>query len=230
MKQLFSFEKPHPVDMDEKFHPFNIGNIGNVIYWWKYFEMVKNVPGDIVECGIGRGRSLTVLSSINAFLEINEGGQRKIYGYDSFEGFPEPTVEDSSFRNPKKGEWSSSPSGKYHYSADFIRMVLNEANVPDFQNVVLTKGYFCDSLPHHPNDPIAILHVDGDLYQSYIDTLTELYPKVSSGGVIVFDDYLAVEDGEDRWPGARQAVSDFFGPLAKNIQTSVRGTQYLIKP
>jgi hypothetical protein len=68
------------------------------------------------------------------------------------------------------------------------------------------------------------------LYQSYIDTLTELYPKVSSGGVIVFDDYLAVEDGEDRWPGARQAVADFFGPLAKTVQTSVRGTQYLIKP
>jgi hypothetical protein len=230
MKQLFDFETAHPHEMDEKFHPFNIGNIGNVIYWWKYFEMIQKVPGSIVECGIGRGRSLIVLSAINAFLDEAEGGQRKVFGYDSFEGFPEPSAEDESYRNPQKGEWSTSPSGKYQYSPDFMRMVLREAKIPNVDDIVLTKGYFSDTCGHHPNEPIALLHVDGDLYQSYIDTLTSLYPKVSPGGLVVFDDYLEVEQGEDRWPGARKAVQDFFGPLANQIKTSVRGTQYLVKP
>ena len=42
--------------------------------------------------------------------EKNEGGQRRIFGYDSFEGFPDPTIEDRAFRDPKKGDWSKSPN------------------------------------------------------------------------------------------------------------------------
>lgn len=229
MKQFFSLESGHSAELDEKFHQLNLGNIGNVIYWWNYFQMVSNIDGDIVECGIGRGRSLMVMSAINSLLEKHEGGQRKIFGYDSFEGFPEPSIEDDSYRKPKKGEWSTSPSGKYQYSADFIRMVLNEAKVLEGTDLVLTKGFFCDSLKNHPDRPIAILHVDGDLYQSYIDTLELLYPKVSTGGVIVFDDYLAKKENEDRWPGARKAVEDFFGKDISKIKTSIRGTPYLIK-
>lgn len=227
MKQFFSLESNHSTELDEKFHQLNLGNIGNVIYWWKYFEIVRNVEGDIVECGIGRGRSLLVLSAINSLLEKNEGGQRQVFGYDSFEGFPEPSVEDDSYRKPKKGEWSTSPSGKYQYSPDFIKMVLQEGKIEE--NVILKKGFFGDTTKDHPNKPIAILHVDGDLYQSYMDTLEHLYPKVSKGGVIVFDDFLAKKEDEDRWPGARKAVHDFFGKDAEKIKISVRGTPYLIK-
>ena len=229
MKQLFSFEGKHHADIDERFHQLNIGNIGNVIYWWKYFQIVSNVEGDIVECGIGRGRSLLVMSAINSLLEKKEGGQRSVFGYDSFEGFPEPTKEDDSFRKPKKGEWSASPSGKYQYTQDFIRKVLTEGGIANANEIILTKGFFCDTLPHHPDRPIAILHVDGDLYLSYMDTLKYLYPKVSRGGLIVFDDFLAKKEDEDRWPGARKAVEDFFGEQSKNIKVSERGTPYLIK-
>jgi len=89
-------------DIDEKYHQLNIGNINNVIYWSKFFEMVKDVKGDIVECGVARARSLIILSTLNKIYGLD----RQIYGYDSFEGFPEPTIEDVSFRNTKKGEWS----------------------------------------------------------------------------------------------------------------------------
>ncbi len=228
MKELFKLETNHSSEIDEKFHQLNIGNIGNVIYWLNYFEMVKNIPGDIVECGIGRGRSLLIISALNDILNKAEGGERKIYGYDSFEGFPEPSKEDDSYRKPKKGEWSTSPSGKYNYSEEFIKLVLTEAKTP-INNLKLTKGFFGESLVNHPNDPIAILHVDGDLYQSYIDTLEHLYPKVSKGGLIVFDDFLAKKEDEDRWPGARKAVEVFLGDKAKNIKVSARGTPYYIK-
>jgi len=228
MKQLFNLETNHNSEIDEKFHQLNIGNIGNIIYWLKYFEIVKNVPGDIVECGIGRGRSLLVISAINSILNKDEGGERNVYGYDSFEGFSEPSIEDDSYRKPKKGEWSASPSGKYEYSQEFIKLVLTEAMVP-VNNLKLTKGFFGDSLINHPNNPIAILHVDGDLYQSYIDTLQNLYPKVSKGGLIVFDDFLAQKDDNERWPGARKAVEEFFGDKIENLKISERGTPYYIK-
>jgi hypothetical protein len=229
MREFFSLESIHHSSIDEVFHQLNLGNIGNVIYWWKFFELTKDISGDIVECGIGRGRSMLVISAINALLEKHEGGQRQIYGYDSFEGFPEPTMEDDSYRKPKKGEWAHSPSGKYQYNQTFIQQVLHSGNIPNVENTILTKGFFSDSLKSHPDHPIAILHVDGDLYESYLDTLGNLYPKVSKGGVIVFDDFLAKKSDDDRWPGARKAVEEFFGDELHELKTSVRVTPYFIK-
>ncbi len=230
MKRLFDFESNHKPEIDEKFHQLNIGNIGNVIYWWKFFEIIKNISGDIVECGIGRGRSLLVISAINQLLDKNEGGERIIYAYDSFEGFPEPTDEDKSARNPKKGEWSYSPSGKYKYSEDFIKLVLTEANISFKDNQLeLKKGFFGDSLKNHPDRPIALLHVDGDLYQSYMDVLKLAYHKVVPGGLIVFDDFLSNNKESERWPGALIAVKDFLGEDYKKIIASERGTYFFIK-
>jgi hypothetical protein len=74
MKLLKQFEIDHNSEIDEKFHQLNIGNIGNVIYFWKFFKQIKDIQGDIVECGVGRGRSLIIVSALNNFLTKNEGG------------------------------------------------------------------------------------------------------------------------------------------------------------
>jgi len=220
----------HNSEIDEKFHQLNLINIANVIYWKEMFDMVKDVKGDIVECGVGRGRSLLIISAINYFLDKSEGGDRKIYGYDSFEGFPKPTSEDRSIRNPQEGEWSESPSGTYKYSEDFTELVLRKAGVLfDDYKLTLTKGFFCDTLISHPDRPIAILHVDGDLYQSYLDTLNLLYEKVNHGGIIIFDDFFVEGPGNKKFPGSRRAVKEFFGENFSLLKTSVGGTYYYIK-
>jgi O-methyltransferase len=64
------------------------------------------------------------------------------------------------------------------------------------------KGWFCDTLPNAPIETIAVLRMDGDLYQSTIDTLNNLYQKVSAGGFIIVDDYYS-------WKGCKQAVDEF---------------------
>lgn len=230
MKNLIYYEKPHLAEIDEKYHQLNIGNIGNAIYWWKFFEAAALVEGDIVECGIGRGRSLIIISSINRFLSKEEGGQRRILAYDSFDGFPEPSTQDQSLRNPKKGDWSYSPSGKYKYTLEFITEVLSEAGIEaDTNELSLYQGFFSESLPHHPDRPIAILHIDGDLYQSYKDTLENLYSKVSTGGIIVFDDFQSEYSGYERWPGSRIAVKEFLGERFFELKLSDRGTYYFVK-
>jgi O-methyltransferase len=74
-------------------------------------------------------------------------------------------------------------SGKYQYSIEFTKTVLSEAGIPlDDNPPILSKGFFCDSLKNHPKRPIALLHIDCDLYQSYKDTLDNLYELVSKGG------------------------------------------------
>ncbi len=214
----------HPKDMDEKFHQLNLENIANVIYWEKFFEMINEVPGDIVECGIGRARSLMIICAINKLYGMQS---RNVYGYDSFEGFPEPSKEDRSRRNPKKGEWSHSPSKKYKYSIKFTQYVLDLAQVSKNKNfpINLTKGYFGDTLSGHPNKPIALLHVDCDLYQSHMDVLTHLYSKMSPGGIIVFDDTIA-ELGNENFPGVERALKKFFGKDFSKLKISVGGTYY----
>lgn len=230
MKRIQLLEKPHNPAIDEMYHQLNLCNIGNVIYWKEFFDMSRRIMGDIVECGIGRGRSLSIISCLNYLLDKEEGGQRKIYGYDSFEGFPEPTKEDKSPRNPKKGEWASSPSGKYKYTKEFITDVISASGVPiNEMKIDLIKGYFSESLKTHPDRPIAILHLDGDLYQSYMDPLKLLYDKVGIGGVIIFDDFLFEKGEKEDFPGARCAVMDFFKDKYKDIKCSICGTPYLIK-
>ncbi len=232
MKFLNQFEQLHNPAIDEKFHQLHIGNIGNVIYWQSFFEMLRGVEGDIVECGVGRGRSLMVISALNHFLDESEGGQRHIYGYDSFEGFPKPTKEDASPRNVQKGEWSYSPSGKYKYSPEFLKEVLKEGGVPtDEQTLTLTKGFFGDSLPHHPQRPIAMLHIEGNLYQSNKDILENLFDRLSQGGVIVFNDFTCNKDDEVHhlFPGGRQAVKEYLKEEYHALQPSVRASYYYVK-
>ena len=65
-------------------------------------------------------------------------------------------------------------------------------------------GWFKDTLPAAPIDRLAVLRLDGDYYESTMDTLTALYDKVSPGGFVIIDDY-----GERLWTYCRRAVDDF---------------------
>lgn len=229
MKNIRPFRALHRSEIDERFHQLDIGNIGTVISWWIFFGMARNLSGDVVECGVGRARSLAIIAAINHLLSPDEGGGRQIFGYDSFRGFPEPTIEDTSARQPRKGEWARSPSGQYEYTLAFAHEVLREAGVP-VDAVTLTPGFFKDTLPHHPDRPIAILHIDADLYSSYRDALTCLYPRVVSGGFVIFDDFLSEPTPHEKFPGARRAAEEFFKDGFRHVRVSPSGGCYIVKP
>ena len=110
----------------------------------------------------------------------------------SFQGLPAPVRVDS-YRG-KKGKWSTSKD-------DFINN-LKSFDVYPSDNVVITQGYFNDTLPHTAVDKIAFLRLDGDLYESTRDALRYLYDKVVVGGYIYVDDYHS-------FAGCKLAVSEF---------------------
>jgi len=62
-------------------------------------------------------------------------------------------------------------------------------------------GWFRDTLPTAPIDQLAVLRLDGDLYESTMDALSNLYLKLSVGGYVIIDDYQI--------PGCQQAVHEF---------------------
>jgi len=186
-----------------------------LLYFKQIFDRISSLEGDIVECGVERGMTFFFL----AFLMSEEGGKRKLWGFDSFEGFPEPTVEDDSFRNPKKGELGG-------VNPEDILNVLRVGSInEDFikNNVKIVKGFFAETLRSYQGNQIALLHIDADLYQSYKCVLEELFPKVIKGGVILFDEY-----DNPKFPGAKKAVDEYFQNTSYRISYDKKSDKHYI--
>jgi len=165
---------------------------------------VTDVPGDFVECGVGRGASLVAL----ILLAQAEAGRRNVWGFDSFLGFPEPTAEDASPRQPRKGE--------LHFgTADQLTDQLKRSDLDATflrERCHLVPGFFEDTVRQFTGR-IAFLHLDVDLYESYKTCLTWLFPRLEPGGIVLFDEYT-----DPNFPGARQAIDEFFGERVRDFE------------
>lgn len=183
----------------------DVRQIKNIPYYFSMFSKIEGIPGNIVECGVGKGRTFLYFSH----LIREEGSDRMLWGFDSFEGFPEPTQADMSKRNPRKGEWSGvSPLN--------IQQLLRTAGVTEefvSKKIRLVKGYVEETLQQYDGRPIALLHIDLDLYEGYRVTLERLVPCVSKGGIVMLDEY-----NKENWPGATKAVNEFLAGTLWSLQ------------
>ncbi|OHA85679.1 MAG: hypothetical protein A2591_02495 [Candidatus Yonathbacteria bacterium RIFOXYD1_FULL_52_36] len=186
-----------------------------VLYLNFLFNKLTDIPGDIVECGVGKGRSFLML----AFLTQREGKPRAVWGFDSFEGFPEPSKHDASARNPKKGEWSGTRP------EDITAILRNAGMVESFikEKVKLVPGFFENTVHTYDGPGIALLHIDADLYDSYVVVLEKLFPLVAKGGVVLFDEY-----NQKRWPGAKKAVDEFLQGTPYKLEKVPFAEKYFI--
>jgi O-methyltransferase len=151
----------------------------------------RSVSGDIVECGVARGGSAGVLG-----LTLQQVGERRnLWLFDTFQGLPHPSKDDPDF------EIADLYTGTCLGTIENVRDSLGRLGIRE--NVHFIPGLFQDTLPSASISSIAVLHVDGDWYESVKVCLECLYDKVSPGGVIQFDDYA-------HWAGARKAVDEFF--------------------
>lgn len=154
----------------------------------------RGVPGDFIETGVWRGGAVIFM---RAMLKAFGENSRTVWAADSFEGLPRPDAE----RYP-------SDAGDTHWQQDIYAVSLTEvkANFARYglldRQVRFLKGWFRDTLPAAPIDRLAILRLDGDIYESTMDGLRYLYPKVSPGGWVIVDDYGAIS-------GCRTAVDEY---------------------
>jgi len=150
----------------------------------------RGIPGDVVECGAARGGSAALMA-----LTLNRlGSGRKVWLFDTFEGLPAPTAND-----PDR-EIADLFTGTCVGTIDEVRGLFQRLNVID--GVEFVKGLFQETLPIAPVSQIALLHIDGDWYDSVKVCLDHLYDKVVPNGIVQFDDY-------GYWQGARRAVDEF---------------------
>lgn len=154
----------------------------------------EDVPGDFIETGVWRGGA-TIL--MKALLQCQGEQNRTVWCADSFEGLPAPGATDLEI-NPMSdfSDRSYLAVSLEQVQENFRRFGLLDGRVR------FLKGWFRDTLPKAPMVKLAIMRLDGDLYESTMDALNNLYDKLSPGGFVIVDDYYS-------WEGCRQAVTEF---------------------
>jgi Macrocin-O-methyltransferase (TylF) len=188
-------------------------------------RIVEEAAGQTVllaECGIWRGA--TILGMANRLREVQATGWH-VVGFDSFEGFPEPADQDAL------------PDGRHHvraakgfYSDTTYEEVNDKVRQLGFKReITLVKGYFENTLSGWADHNFGVVHLDCDLYSSYMTCLNFFYPRMRPGGFIVFDEY---DFSASTYPGAQKAIDSFLLDKPEKIQRfpeSVNPRHFIVK-
>ncbi|MFI1913930.1 TylF/MycF family methyltransferase [Nocardia sp. NPDC020380] len=140
------------------------------------------IPGDLIETGVWRGG---ICIFMRAYLRAHDIKDRTVWVADSFQGMPEIGPDGHPMDHRLALHRANHVLG---IPLEQVRQNFAKYDLLDDQ-VRFLPGWFHDTLPTAPIDQLAILRLDGDLYQSTLDSLTHLYPKLSPGGYVIIDDY-----------------------------------------
>lgn len=182
----------------------------------------EKVPGDLVECGVAQGGCAAMMALSSQY----QGGKRKLWLFDSFEGLPEPTQDD--YKDGKTGEMIGPLSkGMLMATLDQVRSLMIDTCGLSEDSVIFVKGWFQSTLPATKNriSKIAVLRLDGDWYESTKCCLENLYELVSKGGYLIIDDYATCY-------GCQRAVEEFLSQrhISVVLNPDGRGGAWFQKP
>jgi O-methyltransferase len=153
----------------------------------------SGIPGDLIETGIWRGGATIFMRGVLAAYGITD---RRVWAADSFQGVPPPShPEDAGC------DISARVYPVLSVELEEVQELFERYGLLDEQ-VSFLEGWFKDTLPEAPIDTLAVLRLDGDLYESTMDALNPLYAKVARGGFIIVDDYYALQQ-------CGRAINDF---------------------
>jgi predicted O-methyltransferase YrrM len=158
---------------------------------WKMAQTLQDVPGDIAELGVYRGGS--------AFLLGKALPGKALHLFDSFTGLPDPAPMDLH----AKGDFAGTSRAK-------------TAQLLSFTQAIFHVGYFPETFQHF-SSPLALVHLDADLYASTKSGLEAFWPLLSPGGLMIGDDY-----GWAHCPGVKQAFDEFCQHNKRRLEFSAQ--------
>jgi O-methyltransferase len=151
------------------------------------------VPGDLIETGVWRGGATIFMRAV---LKAYGDPKRNVWVADSFQGLPKP--DEAQYPADR---------GDLHWTKEKLAVPLEvvKSNFARYglldDRVCFLPGWFSETLHRAHIEQLAILRLDGDMYESTIESLRALHPKVSVGGYVIIDDYAL--------GGCREAVEDY---------------------
>jgi hypothetical protein len=154
----------------------------------------RGVPGDLVETGAWRGGACIFMRGV---LRALGDPSRCVWVCDSFQGLPPPDAR----RYPADAGDVHFSRAELAVSEEDVRANFARYGLLD-DRVRFLSGWFRNTLPTAPIEQIAVLRLDGDMYESTWDALVNLYSKIVPGGYVVVDDYGGIA-------ACQMAVADF---------------------
>jgi hypothetical protein len=168
------------------------------------FKKILSIKGSIVECGVFSGNGVFSWAQLSAILEPISFF-RRIYGFDTFQGFP--SVHENDLIGKDTPKWKKGDIKDDSYQ-DILRCIeLFDMNrfLPQFPKVELIKGDFMETgekfLKENPHLIIALLYVDFDLFEPTRKVLELFLPRMPKGSILGFD-----EINNPMWPGETLAL------------------------
>ena len=158
------------------------------------------VSGDFCECGVYKGGTAAMLAEI--IDKKSSYNTKRLHLFDTFQGMPET---DSSRDLHQQGDFADT-------SLESVKAYVGHESLVDYH-----RGFIPKSFEGLENITIAFAHIDVDIYKAHLDCCSFIYPRLTVGGFMIFDDY-----GSPTCPGARQAVDEFFqdaGPVPLALPT-----------
>ena len=151
------------------------------------------IPGDLIETGVWRGGTTIFMRAV---LAAYGDADRTVWVADSFRGFPVPDPAHYPAGAHIDVDFPWLRVSREQVAANFARYGLLDGRVR------FLEGWFKDTLPHAPIERLSVVRLDGDLYESTMDAIAALYPKLSVGGFLIVDDYGCIEE-------CRRAITDY---------------------
>ena len=196
------------------------------------FKLTLDVPGDIAELGVFRGLGLMTWSNL---LEAYCIGDRTkvVWGFDNWKGFTKfSTADGTENAYAHKVVGGFNPELFFDELQDAIKIFDNDRFVPQKARVKLVNGQIEDTVfifvDENPGVRLSLVHFDCDLYEPTKAALEALWPRISRGGVVLFDEY-----GIPDWPGETKAVDEFLADhkelQLKTLSWTNSPAAYLIK-
>jgi hypothetical protein len=197
-------------EVDSKFQYFTKyvrrHELARFMLQYELFKKIENVKGSIIECGVYQGGGVMAWAKLSETLEPYNF-LRKVYGFDTFDGFPSVTREDINSSNAAIAKVGYLQPD-YDVLAELKQCIseLDETRMLKHQEkVMLIKGDAMLTIPeflkNNQHILVSLLYLDFDLYKPTLLALKEFLPRMPKGAVIAFD-----ELHDPKWPGETQAL------------------------
>lgn len=174
---------------------------------YEIFKLVLPVKGSVVECGVYRGFGLMSWAKLSAILEP-ENLTRRVYGFDTFEGFPSVGEKDgNNVQTPANGELNADCHDEL---TDLIKQFDADRFLGHIPKVEMVRGDMVKTIPefleHHKHLVVSLLFLDCDLYEPTKVAIEHFIPRMPKGSVLAFD-----ELDNPLWPGETLALCETIG-------------------
>ena len=180
----------------------------------KGIDSVKDLPGNIIECGCARCGTSVILAQYLSSKKI----MKKVYALDSFSGF-----DPQELKKEKQLGLTDATSDEFTYSSyDYVKKKIRKLGLS--HALIPVKGYFQQTL-HKIDSNFCMSLIDCDLSESITFTAENIWPRLVGGGLLFFDDYAS-----ENYAGVKPAVDKFVEKHRNEIkQFGLLGRLYCIK-